>query len=439
MHLNLLRMIACLVCSSGVAAQSFSSSEPSAAPAPVATAPSLVGGLVKAFDKARQVDPLYLAGMAEFEGNKIDARAAGMAFLPQVTLASSQLQNESGGRRSSLTVSQPLLDIEKLATWRSQDPKDLSASAQFAVRQADLAQRLFSAYSSGLLALEGLAQGKVRSSALDQQVKSAKRLLELSRGTVTDVRDAQVKFLRAKSDELKFRADLEAAQRLYLSIVGETPVLATPALLSRQEGLTETLLADVRRSVTSDQTALDVNPEVVLARQQGKLAELEAYKAKYAWMPLVSGTYTASSLDGNVTKFTGITLSMPLEAGDYYKTKSAAAAYVKVAQEVRDKERQVALNIDQLRTTLQLGISELVARQTAVEAAELSVTANDKSFKGGVRTMVDVLNSIEVLYTVKSELVQTVLAFADKLLQLRLAEGKPASDVLAEVESFLAL
>ena len=92
MHLNLLRMIACLVCSSGVAAQSFSSSEPSAAPAPVATAPSLVGGLVKAFDKERQVDPLYLAGMAEFEGNKIDARAAGMAFLPQVTLASSQLQ-----------------------------------------------------------------------------------------------------------------------------------------------------------------------------------------------------------------------------------------------------------------------------------------------------------------------------------------------------------
>ena len=336
-------------------------------------------------------------------------------------------------------MSQPLLDIEKLATWRSQDPKDLSASAQFAVRQADLAQRLFTAYSSGLMALEGLAQGKVRSSALDQQVKSAKRLLELSRGTVTDVRDAQVKFLRAKSDELKFRADLEAAQRLYLSIVGESPVLATPALLTRQEGLTETLLADVRRSVTSDQTALDANPEVVLARQQGKLAELDAYKAKYAWMPLVSGTYTASSLDGNVTKFTGITLSMPLEAGDYYKTKSAAAAYVKVAQEVRDKERQVALNIDQLRTTLQLGISELVARQTAVEAAELSVTANDKSFKGGVRTMADVLNSIEVLYTVKSELVQTVLAFADKLLQLRLAEGKPASDVLAEVESFLAL
>jgi protease secretion system outer membrane protein len=401
--------------------------------------PTGAPGLAAAFEKAKRTDPLYLAGMAEFDGNKINAQAASAAYYPELAVGSSQLQNESGGRRNSLTLSQPLLNIDKLATWRSQEPKDLAASAQLAVRETDLARRLFAAYTSGVIALEGLAQNKARLSALDQQVKSARRLLELSRGTVTDVQDALVKFLRAKSDELRLRADLNAAQQLYMSIVGERPMPVAPALVTKKSGVSEALLGDVRRTVAGDESVLDTNPEVILARQQGKLAELEAFRAKYSWMPVVSGTYTASSLDGKLTTFTGVALTMPLQAGSYYATKSSAAAYVKVEQEIRDKERQVALNIDQLRISLQLGISELAARQTAVDAAELSVNANDKSFKGGVRTMVDVLNSIEVLYSVKNELLLAVLGFADKLLQLRLAEGKSGIDGLAEVERFLSL
>ena len=61
-----------------------------AAPAPVATAPSLVGGLVKAFDKARQVDPLYLAGMAIMLYNTLMTIRIGKAVdaeIPQVAAA----------------------------------------------------------------------------------------------------------------------------------------------------------------------------------------------------------------------------------------------------------------------------------------------------------------------------------------------------------------
>lgn len=439
MRWNWLLPIACVAYTLGAAAQSAPPSEiPSTLPFASKT-PVGVPGLVSAYNKARQIDPLYLAGIAEFDGNKIKAQAAGKAYFPELTIGSSQLQNESGGRRNSFTVSQPLLNIDKLATWRGKESKDLSASVQLALRETDLARRLFTAYSSGVIALEGIAQNKVRLSTLEQQVESSKRLLELSRGTVTDVQDTQVKLLQAKSDELRFRSGLDTAQRLYMSIVGERPTLVAPAILTKKSALSETLLANVRRAITNDPNVLDTNPEVVLARQQGKLAELDAFRAKYSWMPVVSGNYTASSIDGKVTTFTGVSLTIPLQAGNYYNFKSAAAASVKVEQEVRDKERQVALNIDQLRTTLQFSVSEIVARQAAVEAAEFSVIANDKSFKGGVRTMVDMLNSIEVLYTVRNDLVLTVLGFADKLLQLRLAEGRSASDGLAEVESFLSL
>jgi protease secretion system outer membrane protein len=84
-----------------------------------------------------------------------------------------------------------------------------------------------------------------------------------------------------------------------------------------------------------------------------------------------------------------------------------------------------------------VGASEVAMQQSAVEAAELSVEANEKSFKGGVRSMQDVLTSIEVLYTVKADRVRSMLALADGLLNLRMIEGVNAADGLAEVESVL--
>ena len=76
-------------------------------------------------------------------------------------------------------------------------------------------------------------------------------------------------------------------------------------------------------------------------------------------------------------------------------------------------------------------------RKAAVEAAELSVTANKKSFEGGVKSVIDVLNSIETVYVVKTEHATAVLALADNLLNLRLQQGYAADDSLAEVQALL--
>lgn len=394
-------------------------------------------GLRDAFEKAKTVDPLYLAGMAEFEGTKLDADAAGMAYFPQLKLASAQLETEGGGRRDSISLIQPIVSADKLASIRSKEPMTRLADAQLAQRETDLAKRLYGAFSEVVLARESMQQNKARLTTLKQQVTASKRLLSLSQGTVTDVRDAEVRLLQARGEELRLRGQLQIAEKRYASIVGEGPSAAALVFGPQKAKQLVSVAENAKSRLANLESLVEQNPDVVVAQQQRELADLEAFRARSAWMPEVNAVHTQTRLDGVNKNFTGLALSLPLSAGNFAGMRSAGAMAVKASQEAADAQRQTLLEIERLKSVVEFGASEVAMQQAAVEAAELSVEANDKSFKGGVRTMQDVLSSIDVLYTVKADLVKSMLDLSDGLLNLRMMEGNKAADSLAEVETVL--
>lgn len=408
-----------------------------AATAVFAQGSSSGGSLPQAYEKAKRVDPLYLAGLAEFDGNTQLANGARLAYLPQLKLGSSQLENEGGGRRDSISIIQPILSAEKITTFQQKEPRTRLADAQLALREVDLAKRLFAAFSELIVAREGLKQNKARLIALEQQVTATKRLLTLNQGTTTDVRDAEVKLLQARGEELSLRGQLMMAERLYASIVGEAPAAGNVVLTREKAARLTSLAADVRTRLANPAALVEQNPAVLEAYAERELADLEASKSRYAWMPEVNAVHTQTRLDGVRNSFTGLSVSLPLSAGKYTDMQSAGAMAAKSAQEAADAQRQALLEVERLKIVVEFGASEVAMQQAAVEAAELSVEGNEKSFKGGVRSIIDVLNSIEVLYTVKTDLVKSLLALADGLLNLRMIEGNKAADSLAEVETIL--
>lgn len=411
-----------------VAAASGATVAQTAAPTP---------GLRQAYEKARQVDPLYLAGLSEYEGTMLDARAAGMAYYPRLEVSSSQLANEGGGRRNSVSVIQPLLSADRIASVREKEPRTRLAEVQLVQREMDLSKRLFGAFSEVVVARESLQQNKARLIALEQQVTASKRLLSLNQGTVTDVRDAEVKFLQARGEELRLAGQLRVAEKQYVSIVGEMPSATVLTFDPQRIQALGTLAANVRSRTNDPVLLAERSPAVVQAHTTRELADLEAFRGRSAWMPEVSAVHTSTRLDGNSNNFTGISLSLPLSANNFASMQSAGAKAAQASQEAQDVRRQTLLEIERLKSAVDVGASEVAMQQSAVEAAELSVEANEKSFKGGVRSMQDVLTSIEVLYTVKADRVRSMLALADGLLNLRMIEGVNAADGLAEVESVL--
>lgn len=395
------------------------------------------GSLRQAYEKARQVDPLYLAGLAEFEGNTLLADSSRLAYLPQLKLASSQLENEAGGRRDSISIIQPILSADKLATFQAKEPRTRLADAQLALREIDLAKRLYGAFSELVVAREGLKQNRARLAAHEQQVTATKRLLSLNQGTTTDVRDAEVKLLQARGEELSLRGQVQMAERKYASIVGEAPVVGEITISREKVFRLADVAAGVRSRLSNPIQYVDQNPTVLVAQAERELADLDAYKSRSAWMPEVNAVHTQTRLDGVSNNFTGLSLLLPLSADKFASMRSAGAMAAMSAQEAADAQRQTLLEIERLKTVVEFGANEVAMYHAAVEAAELSVEANEKSFKGGVRSIIDVLNSIEVLYTVKTDLVKSLMSLSDGLLNLRMIEGNKAADSLAEVETVL--
>jgi protease secretion system outer membrane protein len=71
------------------------------------------------------------------------------------------------------------------------------------------------------------------------------------------------------------------------------------------------------------------------------------------------------------------------------------------------------------------------------EAAEFSVEANTKSYQGGVRTAVDVLNAIQTVFQVKSEYVTLATTQAQNILALQLLAATAPLDSVALTRQYL--
>jgi protease secretion system outer membrane protein len=117
--------------------------------------------------------------------------------------------------------------------------------------------------------------------------------------------------------------------------------------------------------------------------------------------------------------------------------RAAAANANKSQEQVRDAEEKTRLDIHRYWSLVNAGLKELPIRLGAIDSAQLSVQANEKSFKGGVRSQIDVLNSIQTLFQVQQDHVNAVLNLADNYLNLLLQAATPTHQAIELVQTFL--
>lgn len=92
---------------------------------------------------------------------------------------------------------------------------------------------------------------------------------------------------------------------------------------------------------------------------------------------------------------------------------------------------------NQLYESVVLGRDALDNKKIAVEAAKLSVEANERSLIAGVRTTIEVLNSIDTLYQARNDYVTTALNLGNAYLNLLLISGEAPSDAILQTQQFL--
>jgi len=387
-------------------------------------------GLTTDFLRAQQHDPVYLAALIDNEVGKLQARIAGMAYFPEARLSTSQLENETGSR-TTLSITQPILSYDRWLSLKEAEPRLAMAAVKIEQSQFELAQRMFKAVTALVDAREKLALNVSSLRALELQVQSSRRSFELGMGTITDVRDSEVRLAQTKSQSFSLEAALSAAERQYFAIVGQTP-------LDRSYPLSK-LLRPFRLPALDEfmQRAEKRNPGVRVSELNASLAEISTRRARAALYPSVVASVRQSQIGGNpAVSNAGIALRMevPLQAGTVFKGAMADLDLNKTQELARNAILQVRLDVERLYRQVEAAQSELVARAEAIQAAQLSFEANEQSFKGGVRTQVDVLNALQALFQSRSDYSAAQLRLGESLLNLLVASAEDADLALRQVQ-----
>jgi protease secretion system outer membrane protein len=388
--------------------------------------------LLADYQKALRFDPQYQTALADLSIAQRSAKQAQSVFYPEATFNTERLATDTA-TRMSLGVSQPLLDWGRYIAFKQATPKELLGEISLQVKQQDLANKLIKAAIDLVLANESLRLNETKIQSVEQQALRAARMLQLGQGTVTDLRDIQVKQSQARGQQLAFESQLQVALKQYAAITGETPRIQD-FVLPLQQGSYSVLSLSEYTDI-----GLRANPSAIAARLNVDLALSEVQKIKASFVPTVQArySYSQSGDNSNSQSYVGMALSVPLRASTIYEMQSAEATVIKTQESLRETESTIRLNADKLRGQVINGVQALKVQREAIEAAEFSVEANTKSYQGGVRTAVDVLNAIQTVFQVKSDYVTLATTQAQNVLALSLLAATAPLDAVALTMQYL--
>jgi outer membrane protein TolC len=388
--------------------------------------------LVKDFEAALQFDPTYQGAKAEYEVGQRGVKQARSVFFPEATFSTTRLPTDNGSR-TSFSITQPIIDLERWVTLSQAAPRQLLAEVNLLGKRQDLANRLIKSANAITLAMENIALNRAKMASLDQQAERARRLLSGGQGTVTDLRDIEVRASQAKAQQLSLDTQLQNALKQYQAITGIMPGANEFVLPASHGSYTLSPLQDLANQ------ALQSGPSVLASRYNLQIAEFEVKKIKASFLPTVNGIYSRSQRGDltNTNQYVGVGFSVPLKAGTIYSLDAAQAGVLRAQEGLRETESRVRLDADRLSALVSAGMQALRIQQDAIAAAELSVEANTKSYQGGVRSAVDVLNAIQTSFQVKSDYVQLATTQAENILSLMLLAATDPTDAVAQTHRYL--
>ena len=389
--------------------------------------------LLRDFEKARDFDPTFAAARIDNQSGRLDAKIASMAYYPEARTRISQLDNENSDR-TTVSLTQPILSYEKWLTLKEADPKLALAGAKLEQSQYDLAQRLFKAVSTLVDTQQKLVLNVSSIHALEAQATSARRAFELGMGTITDVRDTEVRLAQVKSQSFVLKADNAAAERQYIALVGHAVSAGAYRLKPKHDALHLPPMDDFMLRAEQRSPALRSNALSIT------LAEISKRKTLAAFLPSVNAFVQRSQIGSNpALSNSGVALRMdiPLQAGSFFRNAAADLDLNKAQELERNTRQQIRLDVERFYNQLEAVQSELVVRAEAIKASELSLDANEQSFKGGVRTKLDVLNALQALFQSRADYASAQLRLGETFLALLTVSASDADAALTQINDLI--
>lgn len=344
----------------------------------------------------------------------------------------------------ALTIRQPIFRPYQFADYQQAKAQVADANAQLDKETQNVAVRVAGAYLEGLLAQDQLSLVLAQKKAYSTQLDAAKKRFAGGAGVRTDIDEAQARLDMAIAQELEARQNVEYTRR-QLQVMVNMPVdrLATvdEAKLQQAKFQPDRLEDWTGRAELS-------SPELRSLRAQREAARREIDKARSGHLPTLDAIAQWSISDSdNVTRINsrydnrslGLQLNVPLFAGGYVnsQTRQAVAELERSEQALEATRRDLSLRVEKEFRGVTEGVLRISALEQAVRSAEVMVVSNRRSFEGGNRTLVDILNAEEQRVSALRDLANARYNYMISRVRLRALAGEADADAIEEVNGWL--
>ena len=416
--------------------------------------------LLDAYEAALQHDPTYRSAYHENEAGQ-QAEAIGLAsLLPNLSIT--HTQNKSSGtitgktqtgqsvsdvvtfdsQISSLTLRQPLINLEAVASYRIGKAQADSSRAKFTGRSQQLIVRLVEAYVETLLAQDHVKLAEAQLVSLEELKRVNERMLIKGEGTTTDVLETQSKHAIAQARVIEANDELEGAQLKLEAIIGQKI-----NQLDRLSDAFNTRAIQLQDYDNWYALALERNAELVTQRHAVTSGKEEIKKSFAGHTPRVDlvaslsknnrGSFITRNQDAELGTI-GVEVNFPLYAGGRVNalTAQAKANHARAEADLDAVTDKVLVELKKQYNLLKSGIKKIESLELAVKSAELLVDATEKSIRGGIRINLNLLDAQQQLYTAQRDLSRARFDYLLAYLRLQLAAGTLVLDDLRNIASY---
>lgn len=412
--------------------------------------------LVDLYDGSRQNDATYQVANHDYEASRQEEAIGRSGLLPQVGInsryghggqfekqsQSSSQNNQFAADTITLSVSQPLFDKGRWASYEQAKARGKLGEMQYDGAGQGLFDRVVQAYFDVAQVENELKLTTQQKASIEALAKQSKRLFEAGEGAITDIEEAQARLDLVRAQEIELQARRLAALRKLSGRSG----MAVENIPEMQEQSPATSLLAPEEDLNYWMLKADqAGPTLGVSRASIQLAEANLKLQKSGHYPTLALTGQLARVDqSNLNEFSerqstyyvGVVLDIPLYQGGGVSasTERARSALDSARSGYDAQAQQLAEDIEANYLGVVAGFEKSKALVTAVRSNQSALQSAEKGYQAGVRSTVEILDAQQRLYSAKRDLLDTKLAMLQSYVNLHTRTGQMTRSELQTVQ-----
>lgn len=341
-----------------------------------------------------------------------------------------------------LTLTQPLLHLERYAELKARDANLAAAEAQWGAARQNLILRAAERYFAVLAAEDRLRYAQAQEQALARGLAEIQQRWQAGFAAGTDAQEAQAGADQAAAEVVEAEQALQDAQAGLQEMTGRE--YRRLAVLREEIPLD---LPEPAREEAWAEHALAWNLDLLAASALAQSAEADIRRRGAGHWPTLDlvGSHVFSTAGGRFggtdiqDTAIGIALDLPLYEGGRVESRvrEARFRYGEALANLKESERAVRRDTRRAYLGVVSGSRRVRALQQSLRSGELAVRATRAAFQAGRRTPLDLIVAERELLRIQRDYASSRYEFLLNGLRLKQAVGTLAATDLEAVNALL--